>query len=491
MEIFKLHKGPWKTIAEGMFQELPIKILMNPEEYVLVVIYDVKGKEIKGAAIQMYFPLCVEGSLEKAVESMPLNVVSFSKKEGDNLIKFAVVCGKPSYVVWKEDVFQKNVEELYKEVADNAKLFKYHAKVFGMKVKNLKDAGDEIKNVLLSEPLLWYVLSSALPKKEIRKAEKKLLVLGKTMDGKTYYEEVSYLKSCAIGEGDEEGRKKMVRVLCESFLLAGVPVIAFDFRNDFAGITAPNANKEEIYKFGINALEAIGFPAKAYNAAEDLKISLRYVDEEAFADIFKIGGNERKIVTAALKMREADTLDELIEAVNKTKLEFSNYEIKRSIRILHLIRSKYSALFSKDAYLEKLFEHVEPVGKISIINMGKLRDLRSMRLFVAAVLQAISNKLKGSYSKELIGAVVIQNAGEILRRQDNVSRWIINCLEELLHSGIGLILETETIALLPKKVKELIEAEISIVRTKPLDIAVRHKFKKPARILVRPTLSNI
>jgi len=174
------------------------------------------------------------------------------------------------------------------------------------------------------------------------------------------------------------------------------------------------------------------------------------------------------------------------------KFEYSNYEIKRAIRILHIINEKYGYLFGKAIDISKMLKlKTKPLARVSIINMQKLKDVISIRLFVLGILNKILESYKGEYSKELRGAILIENFGEILRKKDKLSKNIIKCLKKFNSLGLGLILESENLALLDEEIIGMLDAKINIVKSKPLDIAIRYKVRKPVRILVRPTLSNI
>ena len=153
-ELFKLNHGPWKKLFEGEIQEMPVELYTNPAKYILVVIYDLGKKKVNGAVVQLHHPFLAKGSLEMLIETIPKNCLVLEKRELGETVKWLLISSPTHYLRWKETSFQKEFDQVFKEMKTYAKTVKEHARGFEVRLNPLKDCSHELQSVFFNEPIV-------------------------------------------------------------------------------------------------------------------------------------------------------------------------------------------------------------------------------------------------------------------------------------------------------------------------------------------------
>ena len=498
-QLFKLNDGPWKKLFEGDFQGMPVELYRNPDNFLLVVIYDQGKKKVNGAVVQLHYPFLGKGSLEALIESVPKELLLFEKRLKGQTVKWLLISSQAEYLKWKEASFQKEFAKQLKEMKNYAKTMKGHAKGYSVGLKPLNECTREVQATFFNEPILVPALAGKLPKEEKKKAlgGKAIdedIILGKDKADKVISENMTDFSETLVEDGKEGDRKHVLHVLAESALLSHLALTILDWEDDFQGLATSTKRLKELKEAGID-VEPIGFPVKHFYPFKELKVDINLLGGTALTTLFGVG-NERVVglIREKLRMKNYSGFPELIEEVKKEKAseKVNQYEIFKAARVLQLIDQRYPDLFGANnptGDVSSLW--MKGMGRAGIVHLDQMPDRRSRLMLIHSLLKGVKEYYEDKgVSRELKALVVIPQAEKLvgLEKQTVLQQEMVKTLKELNEFGVGFILETNHAIELDEEITDQAKSVVSLV--KGLDAAVRIEGKKRLRLEIRPTLST-
>lgn len=493
---FKLSQGPWKRIFEGTFQGFKVELHSNPDELMLVLIFDKEEGKVKGAVAELYSPFYVEGQIEGFVESLPKKVLLLSQHEKDKTVKYLLVGSGTDYFDWKETQFIEGIDKLLSELQKDAKTVVSYASAYEIEMKPLGDASEAVKSSFFSQPLLVSGMATVLPESKMKSLSKAghegEMLLGLDKDQRLVKEPISLFKRTVVSNGNPAYRKQLIHVLVEGFLLSNIASTAFDFEKDFKGLSAPNENLDELKKANMT-IDPIGFPTQHLKAKSSVKVDLNLLNVRGLTELFGLGEEDLNVLLENVfkkgKIESIDDVTALIRAEKPTQ-EINQYQINKAVRFMNLVKMRYPELFGSANDIESISNvWVRGLGKIGIIDSQEL-DLNARLLLVHNLLKGILQYYK---KKEVVGnqaVVFIPKADSLIGKDSDLllSKDIESILLEFEKYGISFVLESEHLRDFNDEFSGKLTAELNLVSG--LDAAISFKGRKQYRLAVRPTLSK-
>ena len=129
---FELRNGPWKTVFEGKFQKHEMEILINPEQIMLVAIYEKEGEETVGVILQSFAIFSAVGGAETFIESLQKEAIILSRHDGKHTVQFLAIASKQVYVKANAEKVLKTVDELLTDVSGKGNKIESVAKSFDL-----------------------------------------------------------------------------------------------------------------------------------------------------------------------------------------------------------------------------------------------------------------------------------------------------------------------------------------------------------------------
>ncbi len=494
---FKLRNGPWKTIFEGKFQEHKMEILMNPEQVMLVAIYEKEGEETVGVILQSFAVFSAVGEAETFIESLQKEAIILSRHDGKHTVQFLAIASKHVYVKAEEQKILEAVDELLENVSGSGNKIESVAKSFELQLTPLKKCSSAIKQSFFSQPFVIPMLAKEAKRIEIEQEEAQVnsgtegaaVILGTSKAGKQIKEPLQMFQRTIVSDGTMQQREEFIRIIAESFLLANTPVLIFDENNSFLSLAHPAKNFLELQTHGIQ-IDPMGFPTKEFKVAKSIKININCINSDGLMQLFGWSDEEaKKIIVEGLKKGNVKGLEQLSD--NIESLETENSFLKKRIeRVLNLINIRYPQMFDGDNNIAEIVERkFQKIGRASIVNMEKI-DPRALTL----LLESLSTELINFFSKKgeekttrLL--VVIPKIERIFMIKENFAlKEFIRMLTEMKRFGINFIIGTDRRNDLSKELLQLCETKASIIKEN--DAAIDFPNSKNYRILVRPSLSR-
>ncbi len=494
---FELRNGPWKTVFEGNFQGHGMEILINPEQVILVAIYEKEGQEITGIVLQSFAVFSAVGEAETFIESMQKEAIILSRHDGKHTVQFLAIASNQVYVKSEEQKVLKSVDKLLEEVSGSGNKIESVAKSFELQLTPLKKCSSAIKQSFFSQPFIIPMLAKEAKRIEIEQEEAELelgvsgaaVILGMTKAGKQVKEPLQMFQRTLVSDGTLQQREEFIRIVSESFLLANTPVLIFDEGNSFEGLAHPSKNASELQSHGIK-IDPMGFPTKEFIITKSIKINVNATSPEGFMQLFGWKDEEaEKIILNALKKSQVKGLEQLSD--NVESLEIENPFLKKRIeRVLNLIAIIYPQLFNGKNNIEEIVRRpFKKIGRASIVKMGEI-DPRALTLLLESLSTEIINFFsKKGEAKNARLLVVIPRIERIFTIKENLElKEFIRMLTEMKRFGISFIMGTERRSDLSKELMQICETKTSIIKEN--DAAIDFPDSKNYRILVRPSLSR-
>jgi len=494
---FELRNGPWKTVFEGKFQEHEMEILMNPEQVMLVAIYEKEGPETVGVILQSFAVFSAVGEAETFIESLQKEAIILSRHDGKHTVQFLAIASQHVYVKAEEQKVLKAVDKLLEEVSGEGNKIESVAKSFELQLTPLGKCSSAIKQSFFSQPFVIPMLAKEAKRIEIEKEEAQVdsgaegaaVILGISKTGKQIKEPLQMFQRTIVSDGTMQQREEFIRIIVESFLLANTPVLIFDENNSFSSLAHPAKNALELQTHGIQ-IDPMGFPTKEFKIAKSIKINVNNISTGGLMQLFGWGDEEaEKIVVEGLKKGKVKGLEGLSD--NVESLESENPFLKKRIgRVLNLINGLYPQMFDGDNNIEEIVQRkFKNIGRASIVSMEKI-DPRALTL----LLESLSTELINFFSKKGEAKttrllVVIPRVERVFMIKENLAlKEFIRMLTEMKRFGINFIIGTDKRSDLSKELLQLCETKASIIKEN--DAAIDFPNSKNYRILVRPSLSR-
>lgn len=503
MELFRIIDGPWEKLFEGKFQEHEIEVYSNDKSVLIVLVFEKEGGKTVGSVVEIYKVFHATGELEPYIESLPRNIIFLSKHGEKGTEKFMLLGMQPAYLEWEEEAFSTEADRLLKKIETSSKILVDVAKAYDIELTELSKAPSGAKKAFFSMPLLAPILSTNYQDAQLFSEQAQQasgvsgpmfheFIVGLTRQKEKIVEPVVLFSKTLVSGGTKNDRLLACQLLSEGFLLAGVPVIIFDFEGVFFGLNQPTDNIEELKRYSAE-LEPMGFPARSFSPVTDLKIDLNFIEPFGFAEAMGFGQSPAVEIIASLLMEEK--ISSLKDAIQKVKLvsaeKFNEFEINRAARILLLLEKNYSGLFDgKNNVQEIAARKIRALGSASVIQTGALDERAKMVFFHNIVSSVIdffkNNKMEGKSN----AVIVVPEAKGILN--EKISPAVVKDIKSLLSQfsryGVGFILSGETEQDFSAEITAISEAGISVIREN--DCAVSLKGRKSYRVMLRPTFSS-
>ena len=93
-----------------------MEILSNPDEIMLVFIYEKEGEEITGVVMQAFSVYSTVGEIGTFVESLQREAISLSRHDGKKTIQFLAMASKQGYNKAVDEEVAKGVDQLLEEL---------------------------------------------------------------------------------------------------------------------------------------------------------------------------------------------------------------------------------------------------------------------------------------------------------------------------------------------------------------------------------------
>ncbi len=495
-ELFKIGEGPWNKLFFGNFMDHEVDIYSNPDNVLLVLIWDKEGETYKGAVVEIFKVFAAMGETENFVETLPREVIVIAKHDKEQTVKFFLLGGGPSYVKYEESGFVKEVDSQLKSISTTSKMIKDVSKAYDLTLQDLKSADAEIRNSFFAQPLLIPIVTTAAhatgSSTEASALGKGEIMLGLTKEKNKVVEPIGLFTKTIVSGGSAPERGHFLHILAEGSLLSGIPVVIFEKGDKFSGLGESSKELAELQKYQVEA-DPMGFPVKHYYLSKQIFGDMEFLSPEGLIDVFGIGDNNiSKLIINSMKSEPSKGMTELASKMRKTKPKdnATSFEIFKAARVISLMGSAYPNLFEGKNDLEGLSKKPSKgIGRSGIIHLEDY-DLRSSLIVIHNILNGLmqERKKKGA-TRNVKLVVILSNAGEIIPKDNpNIyAKQFSALLAELNKYGIAFALDTEsTIDLLPD-VTKIGESRINIVGGN--EASVQLKQRKGYRVLLRPGLS--
>jgi len=497
---FALRNGPWKTVFEGKFEGHALEIAINPDQRMLVAIYEKEADETKGVVLQAFSIFSTAGELETFVESLQQEAVVLSRHDGKRTMQFLAMPSSLSYAKASQEEIAKTVDSLLEEVNGSTGKIMDVARSFDLHLTPLKKCSSAVKQAFFSQPVVIPMLTREKKILEFEEVEERIragtdeaaVLLGITKAGKQVKEPLQMFKRCFVSEGKPEQRNHFIQIIIESYLLSNIPVVIFDKGNNFSGLSHPTQKIAELQSHGMQA-EPIGFPTKDFKPGENIKINLNIFGASGLLQMFGCSDKEsEKILAAALEKEKVLNVKQLvrnIDSLNSEKAE--NLFLKKRVeRIVSLLEVLYPEMFDGATNVGEIVKTwFKKIGRASIVHIDGLDPRELTLLFDSLLNELIALFKQQGTSSKLRLLVAIPKIEPIFSIRDNlVLKDFIKILSEMQKFGIGFVLGAEIRSDFGKTLLRIAETKAGIIKEN--DVALDLPDSKNYRILMRPTLST-
>ncbi len=482
---FKIDFGPWETIFNGDFMKHQTQILVNPEKFFLIVIYekDATGNEI-GAVFQGYKAMVAKGNIDSFITTIPKPILGITKSNGEQTKKMIFISFSPIYVNFKQEDFIRKVDNSIKKSYNEIDNVIELARSSGIKIEDTTVAREEDYAPILSDPMIARLLISGLRKSSLELVDlptKKIeetdnaIQLGLNKKREIIKEETKNLYRTIISGENKISLNYATYIINENLLLDNNATIIFDEDDYFTGIGNASKNEDSL-KENLVEYEPAGFPTKKFVVKKDIKVSLKSCDFNLILKLFNTNDIELEKIFLENKF-EFNTPKEIIENLNNIKY-LNDFQKLKIERLLNIFDNNFSDFFGNEIDTFELTKKwSDKIGRSSIINMNDLNNLERI-IFVDYFLNLV--KVKNETIEKVI--LIIPNIDNILEAQKEKFLSQISLLE---NRGFGFLVGSKK---MPFEFKEITTTQINIVNGN--DVAVLTKGNRSYRVNLRPSLSG-
>ncbi|MFH1391092.1 MAG: hypothetical protein ABIH20_02145 [Candidatus Diapherotrites archaeon] len=496
MQLFKIANGPWEKLFSGNFQEHEVELYSNPEKILLVIVFEKKLDRVEGAIIELYKVFSAEGDVESFVETLPRDVLILTKHDEKSTLKFLLLGSKPTYAMWNEKEFVKEVDLLVKKLSTSAAMIKDVSKAYELTLKEIAESTKEIQTAFFTQPMLVPLMATSNHSMiresvdEMKAITKGDITLGLTRDRKKVIEPIALFTKTIISEGEPKDRGRVLQVLAESAMLSKIPVVIFDYDKRFSGLGETSKDEAELKKYEVE-IDPLGFPVKNYTPGDSVKVNLNIISPRTIAELFGIGYKDfPRLLTRFLAENTVTSIDDMVEKISKLPQseEFSEFEIYKTARVIKLIGTRYPNLFGDNSETKDMIKtSTSNIARASIIDISSA-DKRSSTMLIHSVVKEISMS-KQKADSNFVSIIIPE--GEIIQAKENqnvISGEIYSLLNELAVSGGMVTIAAAKPIDIDSATKQDANVKINIVSGN--DVGVQMKNRKAYRVLVRPPLSR-
>ena len=163
---FKINFGPWETIFKGKMYDHEVEIVMNPEKYLLTLIYDIKDGKKVGVLVEGQKALVAKGEMGSFIQTLPKRCVGIIKTNGEKTNKMLFISFNPIYVDFKQEDFERKIDNAIKKSLDNIETIIELGKTSSLILTETSMAPETDYSPILGDPFMARSLLSGLKKTE-------------------------------------------------------------------------------------------------------------------------------------------------------------------------------------------------------------------------------------------------------------------------------------------------------------------------------------
>jgi hypothetical protein len=497
---FGLRNGPWKTVFQGDFQGHDVEILSNPEQVMLVAIYEKDGQEVTGVVLQAFSVFSAVGEAETFIESLEREAVLLSRHDGKHTVQFLSLASRPVYAKASDEEVAKTVDGLISGLIQAVSKTGAVAKSFDLHLTPLAKCSGALKQAFFSQPAVIPMLVREKKRIEFEKEEQAVetgaeggaVLLGVTKEGKAIKEPLQLFQKSLVTDGSFSERVHFAQILAESFLLANVPVVVFDSKSIFFGLSHPNSNRAELESYGVD-IDPIGFPVKGFEPRKNISVNINLVPPAGLLELFGCRDKETEdLVSKGLALGEVNSPDELIANIEKIPgKDFENPFLKKRVqRIVKLFEVVYPEFFGGKTDVEDIAKTwFKKIGRATIINVEKL-DPRALTFLVESLSRELLKlfQKQGETSKPKL-LLAMPDFGALFDLKENLlQKDLVRVFKEMSSFGVYFVVGAERRSDLPKELVQIVETKAGVIKGN--DFALDLPNSKNYRLLLRPTLSQ-
>ena len=388
-----LPRGPWKKTVNAQWHDFPVSLYESPSGEVLMVVFEKDEEKTTGlisVVNKIYSVIGDTSKLESTDSEHELTIFTKVSKQGTH--KFLLCYSDPKYSSFAPVDFKRSIESQLIELDAVSNDVHTLESKYGFKLIDLKEESDDVKQVLLSDPLLIFALFNPLSVKQ--QTGNLAVPLGKSSDGEIIKVKLDDLTATTVIGGSRDDRLAVIQVVAENALQNNIPVIVFDSINAFDGLAKPNTNQKEIvqYKdFGLMATPA-GYPYKKFKLGQDVYIDLLKVEPKEFTSVFGFQESDSAafiVKTFDEKKLSISTLSDLArELENASNTAATQYIKYKALRLTRVLNKTYKQLFSKTTPVEIALPWRDGIGKVVHIDVTG-QDKQIVDLFVKTIIELV------------------------------------------------------------------------------------------------------
>ncbi len=497
---FGLRNGPWKTVFEGDFQGHEVEILSNPGQVMLVAIYEKDGQETTGMVLQAFTVFSAVGEAETFIESLEREAILLSRHDGKQTVQFLSMASKPVYAKASEEEVAKTVDGLLAGLNQSVSKTEAVAKSFDLNLTPLAKCSGALKQAFFSQPAIIPMLVREKKRIELEKEEQAVeagaeggaVIVGVTKEGKAIKEPLQMFQKSLVTDGSFVERVRFTQIVVESFLLANVPVVIFDSKSSFSGLSHPTEKRAELESFGVD-IDPIGFPIKKFEPGENVSVNLNFVPPRGLLELFGCKDKETEtLISKGFALGKVSSPEELIQNIERLPgKDFENPFLRKRVqRIVKLFEVIYPEFFGGKTDVEDIAKTwFKKIGKASVISIEKL-DPRALTFLLESLLKELLKffQSQGETSKPKL-LVAVPDLGALFDLKENMlQKDLVRVLKEMKSVGIYFFVGAERRTDLPKELVQLAETKAGVIKGN--DVALDLPNSKNYRVLLRPTLSQ-
>lgn len=482
---FKIDNGPWETIFSGKFMNHETEIIVNPEKFFLIIIYETDSEQQKkGAIFQGYKAMVTKGNLDSFITTIPNPALGITKSNGEQTKKMIFISFSPVYVDFSQEDFIRKVDNAikksYSDIEDVIEL----AKSSGIKITDTAVSSETDYAPILADPMVARLLMSGLRQSSLemvnlptfkKEETQKEIHLGLNKKREIIKEDAKIFYRTLIMGDNKNSINYSIYIINENFLLENISTIIFDDENYFSGIKNASKNEMEL-KENLVDYDPTGFAMRKFEAKKEIKVSLKNCDINLLLKVFNVGDTELNEILNKNKITE-NTPKEFIEQLSEIDYlsEFQKLKIER---LLNIFENQFKDFFGEEIDANELTKKwSQKLGRTTIIDTKNLSEKEKI-IFIDYLLNSL--KLQNEKKEDLI--IIIPNINEIFEFEKEKLLKNISFLE---NNGYGFMLGIKK---LNPEIKELFSTQINIVDGK--DVAIITKGNRNYRVNLRPNLSG-
>jgi len=496
---FGLRQGPWATIFSGLFQGHETEMLLNPQNFLLVAVFEKEGELVSGILLQVFAVFNAAGEMGAFVETMDRETIVLSRHNGKQTINFLAFASKPAYSRPNDEEAARTVDELIGQAQQGVSVVIDVARAYDLHLTELDKCSSEVKAAFFAQPLIVPLVSSE-KKQAVETGLQEQpapglgpVMLGVSREGKQVVEPLLLFKKTIVSGGTPEERRRFMHIIVESGLLSSVPAVIFDSGNSFTGLNAPNGNAEGLRNYG-SQLEPIGFPMAVFSPPKQAKVNLNWIDPNGMMQL--LGCNDSEInscVANAIKEGKPQNTQQLLETLDslgKTS-DAGQFSHARAARIVRLGEEMYPELLGGENNAADLSKKwLGCLGRANIISLAGMDTGASLLLAESVCSELLHFFREQGETSGIRAMVVVPEAEKFLPLAPNTSQQhLLNVFAVMQKYGMAFLAGTEREIGLHQKISGIAVAKAGIIKEN--DASIQLEGKKSYRVLLRPGLSTM